>query len=112
MQPDIVFVLAGQSNMSGRGDVSPSDAAPTSLPVLVMNMDGTWRRASEPLHAGVDEKELRELAGSPSKPPPGKGPGMMFARRCVPLAPRADLPALHLAALRFLSHGGWRCLAA
>ena len=44
-----LFVLAGQSNMSGRGSLTPSNRVPHER-VLVMSKDGTWRDAVEPFH--------------------------------------------------------------
>ena len=44
-----LFVLAGQSNMSGRGELSATNRVPHDR-VLVMSKDGTWRDAVEPFH--------------------------------------------------------------
>ena len=44
-----IFVLAGQSNMSGRGTLRASDRVPHER-VLVMSKDGSWREAVEPFH--------------------------------------------------------------
>jgi hypothetical protein len=80
--PDVIFVLAGQSNMSGRGEIQEHELEPTELPVFMWSSkDASWRKAREPLHGEVDEEELRSKSGSPSKAPAGKGPGMAFARR-------------------------------
>ena len=44
-----IFVLAGQSNMSGRGTLTDANRVPNER-VLVMSKDGTWREAVEPFH--------------------------------------------------------------
>jgi hypothetical protein len=44
-----VFLLAGQSNMAGRGFVQPADTL-SSLQVLMLNKDNEWEYAKEPLH--------------------------------------------------------------
>ena len=44
-----LFVLAGQSNMSGRGTLTDENRVPNER-VLVMSQDGTWREAVEPFH--------------------------------------------------------------
>lgn len=57
----VVFVLAGQSNMAGRGGVTgarwdgvvPPDSAP-SPSVLRLTADLRWEEAREPLHQGID----------------------------------------------------------
>ena len=50
--PMQLFLLAGQSNMAGRGavkDLSPADAAPNPQ-VLALNAAGEWQPAVDPLH--------------------------------------------------------------
>lgn len=44
-----IFILAGQSNMAGRGFVQPADTV-SSLTVLTFNSDNEWVYAKEPLH--------------------------------------------------------------
>ena len=44
-----LFVLAGQSNMSGRGCLIPANRVPHER-VLVMTKKGSWREAVEPFH--------------------------------------------------------------
>lgn len=54
-----IFILAGQSNMAGRGLVEPSDTLSTSR-ILTITKDNQWIYAKEPLHfyeptlAGLD----------------------------------------------------------
>lgn len=54
-----VFILAGQSNMAGRGFVEPQDTIPDPR-ILTINEDKQWILAKEPLHfyeptmAGLD----------------------------------------------------------
>jgi len=59
-----LFLLAGQSNMAGRGDVEAQDKIPHPR-VLVLAKDGTWQPAVDPLHY--------------DKPGAGVGPGRTFA---------------------------------
>jgi hypothetical protein len=44
-----IFLLAGQSNMAGRGFVEPSDTIPSSR-VMTLNSENDWVYAKEPLH--------------------------------------------------------------
>lgn len=44
-----IFLLAGQSNMAGRGIVQPQDTV-ASTRVLVLTKDQQWEYAKEPLH--------------------------------------------------------------
>jgi len=58
-----LFLLAGQSNMAGRGDVAPEDKR-INPRVLVLSKDGSWQPAVDPLHW--------------DKPTAGVGPGKSF----------------------------------
>ena len=44
-----VFLLAGQSNMAGRGAMSPADKVPHAR-VLMLNKDDEWVAAVDPMH--------------------------------------------------------------
>lgn len=44
-----VFILAGQSNMAGRGQVSPEDTIPHNR-IITINAKNEWIVAKEPLH--------------------------------------------------------------
>ncbi|KAG2650392.1 probable carbohydrate esterase At4g34215 [Panicum virgatum] len=71
----LVFILAGQSNMSGRGGatsgtwdgVVPPECAPSPR-ILRLSPALRWEEAREPLHAGIDVGNVL-----------GVGPGMPFA---------------------------------
>ncbi|VAH99646.1 unnamed protein product [Triticum turgidum subsp. durum] len=74
--PTLVFILAGQSNMGGRGGatvgnhwdrVVPPECAPSPR-TLRLSPSLRWEEAHEPLHAGVDVGNVV-----------GVGPGMPFA---------------------------------
>ncbi|KAL3617563.1 hypothetical protein CASFOL_037884 [Castilleja foliolosa] len=73
LQPKSIFILAGQSNMVGRGGLVNGalvDIPPESQPnpqILRLNPELAWEEAQEALHAGIDPKEC------------GIGPGMIFA---------------------------------
>ncbi|OVA02061.1 protein of unknown function DUF303 [Macleaya cordata] len=70
-----IFVLAGQSNMAGRGGVFhdkwdgivPAECEPNSL-ILRLNSRLEWKEAHEPLHVDIDVNKTC-----------GIGPGMPFA---------------------------------
>jgi Carbohydrate esterase, sialic acid-specific acetylesterase len=59
-----LFLLAGQSNMAGRGDVEAQDKKPHPR-ILMLAKDGTWQPAVDPIHY--------------DKPVAGVGPGKTFA---------------------------------
>lgn len=44
-----LFLLVGQSNMAGRGDIAPSDRQPHPR-VLMLDRDGAWVPAIDPMH--------------------------------------------------------------
>lgn len=44
-----IFIMAGQSNMAGRGIVEPQDTLPNPR-ILTVNLDNEWVIAKEPLH--------------------------------------------------------------
>lgn len=44
-----LFLLVGQSNMAGRGAVTPADKAPNAR-VLMLNQKGEWVPAVDPMH--------------------------------------------------------------
>jgi len=44
-----IFIMAGQSNMAGRGIVEPEDTVPNSR-ILTINLNNEWVIAKEPLH--------------------------------------------------------------
>uniref|UniRef100_A0A0D9W1L7 Sialate O-acetylesterase domain-containing protein n=1 Tax=Leersia perrieri TaxID=77586 RepID=A0A0D9W1L7_9ORYZ len=75
MLPTVIFLLAGQSNMGGRGGatkgpwdgVVPPECAPSPR-ILRLSPDLHWEEAHEPLHAGIDVHNVL-----------GVGPGMAFA---------------------------------
>ncbi len=50
-----LWVLAGQSNMEGLGDLV--DVTPPSPGVMMLGMDGKWRQAEEPLHWLIDSPD-------------------------------------------------------
>lgn len=60
-----LFLLAGQSNMAGRGNVEPEDTIPNNH-ILLLNKKGQWEIAKEPVH---DDGKLS-----------GLGPGLSFAK--------------------------------
>ena len=50
-----LWVLAGQSNMQGVGDLL--DVTPPNNQVMALGMDGKWNQAEEPLHWLVDSPD-------------------------------------------------------
>ncbi|KAF5198528.1 putative carbohydrate esterase [Thalictrum thalictroides] len=79
-----IFILAGQSNMAGRGGVIddkwdgivPPKCQSNSL-VLRFNARSNWEEAREPLHADIDVNKTC-----------GIGPGMAFANSIREIDPR------------------------
>lgn len=83
--PTAIFLLAGQSNMAGRGGVTnstvthrptwdgvvPPQCSPTPS-ILRLASDLTWVEAREPLHADIDFLKTN-----------GIGPGMPFANNIL-----------------------------
>ncbi|XP_068657714.1 probable carbohydrate esterase At4g34215 [Aristolochia californica] len=74
-----VFILAGQSNMAGRGGVVnehwdgvvPRESRPNPL-IFRLNARLQWEQAREPLHADIDHCKTN-----------GIGPGMAFANQMI-----------------------------
>ena len=50
-----LWVLAGQSNMEGVGDLV--DVTPPHPQVMMLGMDGRWKQAEEPLHWLIDSPD-------------------------------------------------------
>lgn len=76
-----VFVLAGQSNMAGRGTVEPTDTIPNTR-IITLNAQNEWIYAKEPLH--YYEPTLK-----------GTGCGLSFARELL----RQIAPEIHIVLL-------------
>ncbi|MDR3217760.1 MAG: hypothetical protein LBU22_02060 [Dysgonamonadaceae bacterium] len=66
-----LYLLAGQSNMAGRGIVEPQDTVGNPR-ILKLNRNGEWEIAREPLHF--------DKSGA------GVGPGLAFARELLTAA--------------------------
>jgi len=80
-----LFVLVGQSNMSGRGRLDRS-SAPSTRSIYVFGNDYRWHRATEPLDSGdrqVDAVSLDVVVGV--------GPGLAFAERYAQLNPAVPI---------------------
>ncbi|CAL1147615.1 unnamed protein product [Cladocopium goreaui] len=71
VSPIAMFLLAGQSNMSGRGEIVGDSVYDSRILKIA---GGTWSVARHPLHADKPEKA-------------GVGPGMSFARSIVDFVP-------------------------
>ncbi|KAL3514444.1 hypothetical protein ACH5RR_027161 [Cinchona calisaya] len=75
-----IFLLAGQSNMSGRGGVInrtwdgvvPPESRPSTRKILRLSARQTWVEAHEPLHKDIDVNNTC-----------GVGPGMAFANALI-----------------------------
>uniref|UniRef100_A0ACD5Z0J7 Uncharacterized protein n=1 Tax=Avena sativa TaxID=4498 RepID=A0ACD5Z0J7_AVESA len=73
-RPKLLFLLAGQSNMAGRG-APPAPLPPPYLPhprLLRLAADRRWVAATPPLHADIDTHKTC-----------GLGPAMPFAHRVL-----------------------------
>lgn len=64
-----LFLLAGQSNMAGRGAIEAQDTI-TNAKIWMLNKTGEWELAKEPLH--FDKPNVA-----------GVGPGFAFAKRIL-----------------------------
>merc|ERR1712232_605081 len=72
-----MFLLAGQSNMAGRGNVSEARVN-TDERILVLSADGQWETpAQHPLHHDKPEKA-------------GVGPGLSFAQSVIDFLPSKE----------------------
>lgn len=74
--PRAIYLLMGQSNMSGRGvltEIAPGTLDPDDRIQLYGN-DGRWRRAAEPLDTAQGQVD------KVSSDPDGVGPGLAFAK--------------------------------
>jgi hypothetical protein len=57
-EPDLVFLLIGQSNMAGRAPLEDADKPPIEG-VMLLNAEGTWEAATNPLNRyATDRKEI------------------------------------------------------
>jgi type 1 glutamine amidotransferase len=102
-----LWILAGQSNMEGVGDLF--DVEPGQPDVLLLGMDGRWRQAEEPLHWLVDSpdpvhsgnpKDRAERAAAQHKArSKGAGLGLPFG---VTMAQQTGVPV----GLVACAHGG------
>jgi|GEM_PF-622980 len=72
-----IYLLMGQSNMSGRGHLEDlPDAAKTASGIWLYGNDGVWRQATEPLDNATGQ--IDPVSGDGDKA--GVGPGLSFAR--------------------------------
>ena len=81
-----LWVLAGQSNMEGYGDLK--DTTPPHPKVMLFGMDRTWRPAEEPLHWLVDSPDPVH-----SGDPPTREQRRPSSTRTAPRAPASDSPS-------------------
>lgn len=73
-----VFLLAGQSNMAGRGVLSSSSAGAPDDRIAVLDAEGHWKSpAVHPLHYDKPERA-------------GVGPGLAFARAVIDFLPEGE----------------------
>eukprot|EP00903_Cladosiphon_okamuranus_P008399 g8075.t1 len=73
-----IYILAGQSNMAGRGSTRalPARYQPTNDHVMCFNAKGDWVPAAEPLHRDVDLRKQKKC---------GVGPALVCARALLEL---------------------------
>ena len=69
-----LYLLLGQSNMAGRGEVAAQDRE-VHPRIFALDAEGRWAQARDPLHPGSPRTESGEVRGV--------GPGMSFARAMV-----------------------------
>ena len=70
-EPDLVFLLIGQSNMAGRAPLEAEDKTPIEG-VMLLNADGTWEAANNPLNRYATDRKKISMQRL--------GPGDGFAR--------------------------------
>jgi len=82
-----VYILAGQSNMSGRGAVGELNAAERAIDPAIRfyRNDGHWRAAVEPLDDARDQVDAVSVDNQAAV-----GPGLFFAR-AVRVSTRRDV---------------------
>ncbi|CAI9786829.1 unnamed protein product [Fraxinus pennsylvanica] len=99
-----IFILAGQSNMAGRGGVVhgtwdgyvPPECRPEPR-ILRLNPKLMWEEAHEPLHGDIDTRK-----------PCGVGPGMSFANEVLERDPCAGVIGLVPCAIGNTSITEWK----
>ncbi|KAL3654961.1 hypothetical protein CASFOL_000747 [Castilleja foliolosa] len=101
--PKSIFILAGQSNMAGRGGVCdnkwdgfvPTECQPNPR-ILRLNAGLTWEEARDPLHHDIDKKTC------------GVGPGMSFANSVLMTDPNIGMIGLVPCAVGGTKISQWR----
>lgn len=78
-----LYLLAGQSNMAGRGIVEPEDTVGNPR-ILTLNKEGKWVIAKDPIHF--------------DKSAAGVGPGLSFAREMIKQDPHIVIGLIPCAA--------------
>ena len=82
-----LFILAGQSNMSGRGDINNKNVYNTADPRIVMfGNDHKWRQALEPVDNPVDQIDKVSRDNNA-----GYGPAMSFGKTLADKLPDATI---------------------
>ena len=79
-QPDPnfeLYVLAGQSNMAGRGVITDAYKTAGNAYLLMLNKEGKWVQATHPIHF--------------DKPSAGVGPGMEFGIQMLKANPKVKI---------------------
>ncbi len=59
-EPDLVFLLIGQSNMAGRAPLGEDDQAPLAG-VMLLNGEGRWESATNPLNRYATDRKKIEM---------------------------------------------------
>ncbi len=81
-----LFVLAGQSNMSGLGQIRPGDQK--TLPqAYVFGNDYHWHLAKHPIDSVINQVDQV----SKESKPPGVGPGFAFAKHLLEQNPKSAI---------------------
>lgn len=108
--PQNIFILAGQSNMAGRGGVTNDTKTNTQIwdavvppqcqpnpSILRLNAELTWVQAHEPLHVDIDVNKTN-----------GVGPGLPFANAILTKVPNFGLIGLVPCAIGGTNISEWR----
>jgi len=85
--PRKLFILAGQSNMAGRGDLSRVPDYPQRDRILVYTYGGLWVPGGDPVGHVPGKATPRLFADRKA----GAGPGMAFANRLAERIPEIEI---------------------
>lgn len=84
-EPDLIFLLIGQSNMAGRAPLAEEDKLPLAG-VMLLNAEGEWEGAINPLNRYATDRKVLSMQRL--------GPGDGFARTLHSASPKKTIGLL------------------